>query len=158
VVDVSGAVFGHPGEVNGLAVLVLQSNWSFEDVVLGPILSDAIDSGVQLDNFARSFSHTVLVTVTANHVHRVTMFVDLEAGGGRAGTFVTASIDPVFSFAPGVDPAYSFQFSDGIGNSPNSAIPEPSSVVLLSAGAIAMGLLRRCRRHRRLATPGVPVR
>src|SRR5262249_39039399 len=71
VVDGSGAVFGHPGEVNGLAVLLLQSNWSFEDVVVGPVLSDAIDSGVQLDNFARSFSHTVLVTVTANHVHRV---------------------------------------------------------------------------------------
>jgi hypothetical protein len=50
----------------------------------------------------------------------------------------TASIDPVFSFARGVDPAYSFQFSDGIGNSSIAAIPEPSPVVLLSASAIAM--------------------
>jgi hypothetical protein len=42
-----------------------------------------------------------------------------------------------------VDPAYSFQFSDGIGNSSIQAVPEPSSIVLLSTGAIAIGLLRR---------------
>ena len=51
--------------------------------VLGPVFSDALDSGVQHDDFAQSFSHTVLVTVTANHIHRVTMFVDVEAGGGK---------------------------------------------------------------------------
>jgi hypothetical protein len=37
------------------------------------------------------------------------------------GTNATGLIDPVFSFAPSVDPAYSFQFSDGIGDSATPA-------------------------------------
>jgi hypothetical protein len=140
--------------VFGSATLLLQAKWSFEDVVLGPVFSDAIDSGVQHDDFAQSFSHTVLVTVTANHIHRVTMFLDVQAAGGTTGTNATGLIDPVFSLAPGVDPAYSFHFSDGIGNSSIPAIPEPSSVVLLSAGAIAIGLLRMlAARWGRLAWP-----
>jgi hypothetical protein len=145
--------------VNGLATFIVQSNWRFDDVSLGtvPIFSDALDSGLQLDNFSQSFSHLVLVTVTANHIHQVTMFVDISAAGGRFGTFATASIDPVFSFAPGVDPAYSFQFSEGIGNSKISAVPEPGSVLLLGAGAIAIGLLRRRSRLRRLATREVSM-
>ena len=151
LIDVSGRVTGHTSDVFGSATLLLQSNWRIEDLVLGPVFSDAIDSGVQHDDFARSFSHTVLVTVTANHIHRVTMFIDVEAGGGATGTNATALIDPVFSFAPGVDPAYSFQFSDGIGNSSIPAIPEPSSVVLLSTGAIATGLLCRASRKQRVA-------
>jgi hypothetical protein len=143
VIDVSGAVSGHLDAGDRLAVLLLQSNWRIEDVDGGPVFSDAIDSGIQHDDFARNFSHTALMTVTANHIHRVTMFVDVEAGGGESGAIATASIDPVFLFAPGVDPAYSFQFSDGIGNSSIAAIPEPSSIVLLSIGAIAIGLLRK---------------
>jgi len=150
-IDVSGRVTGHTSDVFGSATLLLQSKWAIEDVVLGPVFSDAIDSGVQHDDFARSFSHTVLVTMPANHIHRVTMSVDVEAGGGTTGTNATALIDPVFSFAPGVDPAYSFQFSDGIGNSSIPAIPEPSSIVLLSTGAIIIGLLRRARRKQRVA-------
>jgi len=150
-IDVSGRVTGHTSDVFGSATLLLQSKWGIEDVALGPVFSDAIDSGVQHDDFARSFSHTVLVTMTANSIHRVTMSVDVEAGGGTTGTNATALIDPVFSFAPGVDPAYSFQFSDGIGNSSIPAIPEPSSIVLLSTGAIIIGLLRRARRKQRVA-------
>jgi hypothetical protein len=146
LIDVSGRVFAHLGaDLSGTALA--QSNWAFEDVSLGPVFSDALDSGVQHDDFSQSFSHTVFVTVTANHIYGVTMSVDLQIGGGNSGANGTAIIDPVFSFAPGVDPAYSFQFSDGIGNSLLPAIPEPSSVVLLSAGAITIGLLRRARRR-----------
>ena len=146
LIDVSGRVFAHLGaDLSGTALA--QSSWAFEDVSLGPVFSDALDSGVQHDDFSQSFSHTVFVTVTANHIYGVTMSVDLEIGGGNSGANGTAIIDPVFSFAPGVDPAYSFQFSDGIGNSSLPAIPEPSSVVLLSAGAITIGLLRRARRR-----------
>jgi hypothetical protein len=149
-IDASGRVFAHLGaDLSGTALA--QSNWTFEDVSLGPVFSDALDSGVQHDDFSQSFSHTVFLTMTANHIYGVTMFVDLEIGGGNAGANGTAIIDPVFSFAPGVDPAYSFQFSDGIGNSSLPAIPEPSSVILLSTGAIAIGLLCRARRKLRVA-------
>ncbi len=146
LIDVSGRVFAHVG-LDRSATALAQSNWGIEDVSLGPVFSDALDSGVQHDDFSQNFSHTVFVTVIANHIHRVTMSVDLEVGGGNFGANGTAFIDPVFSFAPGVDPAYSFQFSDGIGNSSIPAIPEPSSVVLLSAGAITIGLLGRARRR-----------
>jgi len=160
LIDVSGRVSAHTGlDLSG--TVLAQSNWSFEDVSLGPVFSDALDSGVQHEDFSQSFSHTVFLTVTANHIHRVTMFVDMEAGGGNSGAIVRASIDPVFSFAPGVDPAYSFQFSDGIGNSSIPAVPEPDSVLLLSAGAIAPPIgpcWRRRSRLRRLATRGVFVR
>jgi len=148
LIDVSGRVFAHVG-LDRSATALAQSNWSFEDVLLGTVSSDALDSGVQHDDFSQAFSHTVFVTVTANHIFRVTMSVDLQVGGGNFGANGTAFIDPVFSFAPGVDPAYSFQFSDGIGNSSIPAIPEPSSVVLLSTGAIAIALLGKARRRKR---------
>jgi hypothetical protein len=157
MVDVSGRVFAHVG-LDRSATAVAQSKWSFEDISLGPVFSEALDTGVQHDDFSQSFSHTVSVTVTANHIHLVTLSVDLQIAGGNFGANGTAIIDPVFSFAPGVDPAYSFQFSDGIGNSSIPAVPEPDSVVLLSAGGIAIGLLRRRSRLRRLATRGVFVR
>ena len=148
LIDVSGRVFAHVG-LDRSATALAQSNWSFEDVLLGAVSSDALDSGVQHDDFSQAFSHTVFVTVAASHIHRVTMSVDLQVGGGNFGANGTAFIDPVFSFAPGVDPAYSFQFSDGIGNSSIPAVPEPSSVVLLSTGAIAIGLLGKARRKQR---------
>ena len=157
LIDVSGRVFAHVG-LDRTATALAQSNWSFEDVVLGPVFSDALDSGVQHDDFSQSFSHTVFVTVTANHVHRVTMAVDLQVGGGNFGANGTALIDPVFSFASGVDPSYSFQFSDGIGNSSIPAVTEPDSLLLLSAGAVAIALLRRRSRLRRFATREVSVR
>ena len=157
LIDVSGLVFADVG-LDRSATEIAQSNWSFEDVVLGPVYSDALDSGLQHEDFSQTFSHTVFVTVTANHIHRVTMSVDLQVGGGNFGANGAALIDPVFSFAPGVDPSYSFQFSDGIGNSSIPAVPEPYSVLLLSVGAIAIGLLRRRSGLRRLATRGVSVR
>jgi len=141
-IEVSGRVFADVG-LDGSGTAVAQSNWSLEDVVLGPVFSDALDSGVQHEPFSQSFGHKVFVTLTANHIHRVTMSVDLQVGGGSVGGNGTAIIDPVFSFAPGVDPAYSFQFSDGIGNSSTPATPEPGSILLLSTGAVAIGLLRR---------------
>ena len=153
----SGLVFGDVG-LDRSATALAQANWSFEDVVLGSVFSDALDSGVQHEDFSQTFSHTVFVTVTANHIHRVTMSVDLQVGGGNFGANGTALIDPVFSFAPGVDPSYSFHFSDGIGNSSISAVTEPHSVLLLSAGAIAIALWRRRSKRRRLATREVSVR
>ena len=148
-IDVSSIVFGNLDPGDRLGALVLKSNWSLEDVVLGPVASDAIDSGVQHEFFSQSFSHAVPVTMLANHVHRVTMFVDVGVAGGEFGANAAAFIDPVFSFAPGVDPAYSFQFSDGIGNSTISTVPEPGSLLLLGAGTIAISLLRRRSRLRR---------
>ena len=152
-IDASGLVFADVG-LDGSGTAVAQSNWRIEDVGVGPVpipvplFGDALDSGVQHEPFSQSFSHRVFVTVTANDILRVTMSVDLQIGGGSVGGNGTAIIDPVFSFAPGVDPAYSFQFSDGIGNSSTPAAPEPGSVLLLSTGAVAIGLLRRRSRLR----------
>ena len=55
-------------------------------------------------------------------------------------------IDPIFSFGQGVDPlSYSFIFSDGIGNAAASGVPEPGTLVLLSAGLLSLGLVRLLR-------------
>jgi len=70
----------------------------------GNLILSAVLGPLQHDDFSQNFSHTVFVKVTANHIRRVTMFGDLEAGGGNFGAFATASIDPVFSFFTGRGP------------------------------------------------------
>jgi hypothetical protein len=63
LIEVSGRVSGHT-DVFGSGTLLLQSNWGIEDVVLGPVFSDRIDSGVQHDDFAQSFSAPQLDVAT----------------------------------------------------------------------------------------------
>src|SRR5262249_1316951 len=89
--------------------------------------------------FSDEFSVLEGVNVTANRIYRVTMFANAEAAGGEFGASSLALVDPVFSFAPGVDPAYSLNFAEGIGN---SSVPEPGSIVLLGTGALAVCLAR----------------
>ena len=94
-------------------------------------------------DFNESFDRTVILTLATNHVYSVFMLADAGAAATLLGSHATANafVDPVFSLAPGVDPlAYSFDFSEGIGNS--SLVPEPGTLVLLIAGVLFLGLLR----------------
>jgi len=81
-------------------------------------------------------------------------FIELSTGvnvDNAYGVFfgnptITANMlaDPVLSFAPGFDSTgYSIVFSDGIGNSPSAAVPEPASLGLLVAGMGLVWLRRR---------------
>jgi len=141
---VSGAVITVPGTGGALPTMSVKATWRIEDKTLGlvPIFGEGIDVGSLQSQFEDNFTHTVGLTLAANHVYRVTLVADASASGGDFGAFARAVIDPVFSFAPGTDPAYSFLFSDGIGNSVAS-VPEPGTLFLLGTAVLAIGLLRR---------------
>jgi hypothetical protein len=144
LIDVSGGAAGSSTTTDPFAAFALKSLWTLENVNLGlrPVFSEGIDTGSLTGIFNQNFSHTLSLTLTANHVYRVTMVADAFAGTGSSGTlaFGTAFIDPIFSFGVGVGPEYSFHISDGVGN---SSIPEPSSLVLSSAGIVDLALFRR---------------
>ena len=126
---VSGAVITVPGIGGALPTMSVKATWRIEDKTLGlvPIFGEGIDVGSLQSQFEDNFTHTVGLTLAANHVYRVTLVADASASGGDFGAFAQAVIDPVFSFAPGTDPAYSFLFSDGIGNS-LAPVPEPGTL------------------------------
>ena len=147
LVDVSGGASGSSATNDPFAAFAMKSLWRLEDVNLGlqPVFGEGIDTGQLTGIFNQSFGHTVELTLTANHVYRVTTVADAFAAAGSSGTsaFATAFIDPRFSFGPGIGPEYSLILSDGIGNS--ALVPEPSSFVLLIAGMLGLGLFRMRR-------------
>lgn len=149
IVDVFGRAFSNGGEG---ASFVLQATWSLEGN--GTLIGGGIETGLIHSAFSDEFSRLESVMLTANRIYRVTMFANAEAAGGEFGASSLALVDPVFSFGPGVDPAYSFHFADGIGN---SSIPEPGSMVLLSTGAIAVFVIRGRSKLRRGAVPVVRI-
>jgi hypothetical protein len=155
LIDVSGGASGSSTANDPFAAFALKSLWRLEDVNLGlqTVFSEGIDTGQLSGIFNESFSHTVDLTLTANHVYRVTMVADAFAAAGSSGTsaFATAFIDPRFSFGSGVGREYSFLLSDGIGNS--ALVAEPSSFVLLIAGMLTLGLFRKPTMWSRRAQP-----
>jgi len=125
----------------------MKSLWRLEDANLGLqlVFGEGIDTPALTGIFNESFGHTVELTLTANHIYRVTMIADAGAAAGSSGTlaFATAFIDPRFSFGPGVGQEYSFVLSEGVGNS--ALVPEPSSFVLLISGMLGLGHFRMRR-------------
>ena len=79
------------------------------------------------------FSGSVQVLAKAGADVMVAMSINLgDTHGGHAERF----IDPIISINPdflSTHPGYSLQFSEGIGNSPLSAVPLPGSIWLLRA-------------------------
>lgn len=140
---VAGRVTGSSNTVDPFAGFAMKAQWLLEDVSLGllPVFSEGIQTGTLQGSFSQSFSHDVALMLKPGHVYLVTLTADAFAGASSGpSASATAYIDPVFSFAAGVDPGYAFEFSAGIGNAP---IPEPASWALLSLGLLALALRRR---------------
>jgi hypothetical protein len=137
----------------GTGGFALTASWLIENASSGvTVFSEGIQTPQLSGTFSDSFDHTVSLNLTANQRYRVRMVADAAiANGFTNGGFGTAfaRIDPVFSFAPGVGPEYSFVFSEGVGNSPASPAPVPglSTFALMAAGLLTLGMfLKRVRR------------
>lgn len=164
-VDYAVEIVGPPGAVpvlvgvagfaNGIAndgaSFALQSSWRLFDTASssGTLAGDTINSGQLGGTFSQAFGETFDLILAVNHVYGVTLLADAGAAATLAGSHATAeaSVDPIFSFGPGVDPSlYSFNFSPGIGNvrSPTPVgVPAPSTLVLLSTALFFLVRLRR---------------
>jgi PEP-CTERM motif len=161
-----GAAGVAQGFANSGASFAVESFWQVRDagtVLIGDdIRSGQIDGG----SFSQSFGHTVGITLATNHVYEIAMLADAAAAATLEGSRASAhaSVDPFFSFDLGVDPSvFSFHLSDGIGNVAATAVPEPSTFMLLASALLVLGLWRRastqpraCERSPRAATAGLP--
>jgi hypothetical protein len=146
LIDVVG---GASAVANTGASFAVESRW---DVLDGgsSLAGDDIRSGQLTGSFSQSFDRTVILSLAANLPYTVFMLADAFSAATLEGSLADAHafVDPIFSFGPGVDPLiYSFDFSAGIGNSPNAAVPEPRSLGLLSTGLLCLALLRRRSRR-----------
>jgi len=155
-------IFGSSGEVAGNALppplgsgsFTLKATWSLSNVAGGTplFLEGGIVTPQRSDAFFDSFDDLVTLSLTANQRISVTLVADVGIANGftnGASGSARAFVDPVFSFAPGVGPEYSFVFSPGVGNLPISAVPEPPVFVLMAAGLLTVALrLRPGRRGR----------
>jgi hypothetical protein len=157
-VDVDVKVFGLV-TTHGSAILVGDPPPSFIALATVAIQNgqgdELFSEGIRLPltnngAFSDDFTTTHRLTVLANRALRIRMDVNAEAAASTSPAGAFALVDPVFSFAPGVDPGYSFQFSPGIGNSRANTVPEPGSLLLLTSGLVFAGARFKLFLHKRV--------
>jgi len=144
-----GVVVGARGEAVGAATtgasFAVESAWRLFDG-LGDLAGDDVRSGqLFATSFDRTFEDAVAVVLVTNRVYAVSMVADAQAAATDASSHALARafVDPIFTFAPGVDPAlYSFRFSAGIGNAV-TVVPEPATTALLTTGLLVFAAARR---------------
>lgn len=151
-ITAAGQVAGAAGGGGGFESI---ARWSLRNTSEITLLGDSVSvftgvGGGATDDDAFVADHNILLHT--NREYRVVMEVLARASTGVIGVggfgSATAFVDPVFSFAAGVDPAlYSFRFSEGISNTlPPSPVSEPGTAALLALGGLVLLGSRRVRR------------
>lgn len=149
VIDVSGFASGFSDAGGSFAV---ETRWNLFDGSVA-LAGDDIRSGQLSGRFSQGFNRTIDLMLASNQLYTVFMLADAAAAASIEGSQATARafIDPIFSFGAGVDPQYAFVFSDGIGNTAPTAVPEPGTLALTSTSLLVAG----CWRRRRARKPPV---
>jgi hypothetical protein len=145
VIDVSGFASGFSDAGGSFAV---ETRWNLFDGSVA-LAGDDIRSGQLSGSFSQGFNRTIDLMLASNQLYTVFMLADAAAAASIEGSQATARafIDPIFSFGAGVDPQYAFAFSDGIGNTAPTAVPEPGTLALTSTSLLVAGCW--CRRRAR---------
>jgi hypothetical protein len=84
---------------------------------------------------------TLTNTAYVNTIYQIQLLI--MPGFITDGT-LSASVDPILSFAPGFDSSpYTIVLSQGVGNGSSSSAPEPGTLLLLAVGGAALLFKRR---------------
>jgi hypothetical protein len=154
-ITAAGQVAGTAANGGGFEAI---ARWSLRDTSERILLGNSISvffGGQEGGSEDDSFGGDQATMLRPNQEYRIVMEVLARAstgvnavGSGDALAFV----DPIFRFGAGVDTSlYTFRFSEGIGNEPVSAVPEPAAPLLFVLGCAA---LARARRRAGAARPG----
>lgn len=123
---------------------------TFDDIVnASPDVTGSLATG-----FTGGFNDNGIYTFLTNTRYLVGLQFEIDMhinGFGGSDTF-SGTLDPTFAIAPGFANAgaYSFIFSDGIGNAPldSGGVPEPSAWAMMLLGFAGLGVAGRRRRAR----------
>jgi len=86
-----------------------------------------------------SFQYNIMT----NTVYDIVMRADTFHGFGTSKA--TVMIDPVISIVGGASSDYQLLISDGAGNMPTAATPEPGTMILMGIGAAGVAFMQRRR-------------
>lgn len=142
-VSAAGSASGSSPLGNAFSGFALKALWRLENLSTASLLvnDEGINTPQLTGSFQDSFSHARDFLFTVGHIYRVTLIADAGAGPGSSGSASgSAFVDPIFTFGLGVGNEYSFNFSDGVGNS--DGVPEPGTVWLILVGVVGIGVWR----------------
>jgi hypothetical protein len=138
MVDYALSVFT-TDESTALAKIIIRTSvvpFTVDEIVCNPQVCDETEVSDTLNFQARSGANLDSVTLYAM-VQAPATRVSNETARAFVDPFIY--VDPAFANAS----LYSIVVSPGVANVPLTPVPEPGPVVLLSIGAVAIGLLRR---------------